>query len=85
VAKRALITGITGQDGSYLTELLLENGARYTVLLYVRVPLIPDDLNTYLETLTILMLGFSYITGTCLGRPRIEKYWGKTSRRKYIT
>ncbi|MEL6382361.1 MAG: GDP-mannose 4,6-dehydratase [Cyanobacteria bacterium J06626_18] len=24
--KRALITGITGQDGSYLTELLLENG-----------------------------------------------------------
>jgi GDPmannose 4,6-dehydratase len=28
-AKRALITGITGQDGSYLTELLLEQG--YTV------------------------------------------------------
>jgi GDPmannose 4,6-dehydratase len=27
--KAALITGITGQDGSYLTELLLENG--YTV------------------------------------------------------
>jgi GDPmannose 4,6-dehydratase len=25
-AKRALITGITGQDGSYLTELLLEKG-----------------------------------------------------------
>jgi GDPmannose 4,6-dehydratase len=24
--KRALLTGITGQDGSYLTELLLENG-----------------------------------------------------------
>ena len=24
---RALITGITGQDGSYLTELLLEKGA----------------------------------------------------------
>jgi GDPmannose 4,6-dehydratase len=24
--KRALITGITGQDGSYLTELLLDNG-----------------------------------------------------------
>jgi len=28
-AKIALITGITGQDGSYLTELLLERG--YTV------------------------------------------------------
>ena len=24
--KRALITGITGQDGSYLTEFLLEKG-----------------------------------------------------------
>jgi len=29
--KKALITGITGQDGSYLTELLLEKG--YEVLL----------------------------------------------------
>ena len=26
MAKIALITGITGQDGSYLTELLLEKG-----------------------------------------------------------
>src|SRR6476659_5134003 len=26
MAKRALITGVTGQDGSYLAELLLENG-----------------------------------------------------------
>src|SRR5207302_8566274 len=26
VAKKALITGITGQDGSYLAELLLEKG-----------------------------------------------------------
>src|SRR5688572_13173767 len=26
MAKRALITGITGQDGSYLADLLLENG-----------------------------------------------------------
>ncbi|CAM9535115.1 unnamed protein product [Phaeothamnion confervicola] len=24
VVKKALVTGITGQDGSYLTELLLE-------------------------------------------------------------
>ena len=28
--KNALITGITGQDGSYLAELLLEKG--YTVM-----------------------------------------------------
>jgi GDPmannose 4,6-dehydratase len=26
ITKRALITGITGQDGSYLADLLLENG-----------------------------------------------------------
>jgi GDPmannose 4,6-dehydratase len=34
VAKRALITGITGQDGSYLAELLLEKG--YEVIGMVR-------------------------------------------------
>src|SRR5580704_7344880 len=34
VAKRALITGITGQDGSYLAELLLEND--YEVIGMVR-------------------------------------------------
>ncbi len=27
--KRALITGITGQDGSYLAEFLLEKGMKY--------------------------------------------------------
>jgi GDPmannose 4,6-dehydratase len=32
--KRALITGVTGQDGSYLAELLLEKG--YTVVGMVR-------------------------------------------------
>ncbi|HEY7924115.1 MAG TPA: GDP-mannose 4,6-dehydratase, partial [Vicinamibacteria bacterium] len=26
LTKKALITGITGQDGSYLAELLLEKG-----------------------------------------------------------
>jgi GDPmannose 4,6-dehydratase len=30
VSKRALITGITGQDGSYLTELLLDRGYEVT-------------------------------------------------------
>ena len=34
MSKRALITGITGQDGSYLSELLLEKG--YEVLGMVR-------------------------------------------------
>ena len=26
MSKRAIITGVTGQDGSYLAELLLEKG-----------------------------------------------------------
>lgn len=30
--KKALITGITGQDGSYLAELLLEKDMRSTAL-----------------------------------------------------
>ena len=34
MAKTALITGITGQDGSYLSELLLDKG--YTVYGLVR-------------------------------------------------
>jgi len=34
MSKRALVTGITGQDGSYLAELLLDNG--YEVLGMVR-------------------------------------------------
>ena len=29
IMKKALITGITGQDGSYLAELLLEKDTRY--------------------------------------------------------
>src|SRR3972149_11731440 len=36
MSKRALITGITGQDGSYLAELLLEKG--YEVTGMVRRP-----------------------------------------------
>ena len=30
LSRRALITGITGQDGSYLAELLLSNCLLYT-------------------------------------------------------
>ncbi len=56
--KKALITGITGQDGSYLTELLLEKG--YTVHGIVRrsssfnrnrIEHLIQDKNTYGETL----------------------------------
>ena len=31
--KKALITGITGQDGSYLAEFLLKKNIKYMVLL----------------------------------------------------
>ncbi len=34
--KKALITGITGQDGSYLAELLLERGSCGSELLTVK-------------------------------------------------
>ena len=30
--KKALITGITGQDGSYLAELLLEKGTKFGII-----------------------------------------------------
>jgi GDPmannose 4,6-dehydratase len=40
MAKRAIITGITGQDGSYLAELLLEKG--YEVVGVVRRSSAPD-------------------------------------------
>ncbi|MHB1854921.1 MAG: GDP-mannose 4,6-dehydratase [Acidimicrobiales bacterium] len=50
--KRALITGITGQDGSYLAELLLEQGyevigmlRRSSTLNFERIAHIQDDLN----------------------------------------
>ena len=39
--RHALITGITGQDGSYLAELLLENG--YEVYGLVRRASTPSD------------------------------------------
>jgi GDPmannose 4,6-dehydratase len=52
MAKRALITGITGQDGSYLAELLLEKGydvygivRRSSVQNYERIGHILDKLN----------------------------------------
>ncbi len=42
MTKRALITGITGQDGSYLAELLLDKG--YEVFGLVRRASTPSTL-----------------------------------------
>jgi len=49
--KRALITGISGQDGSYLAELLLNKG--YEVWGVVRRHSIPENQTSRLETFRI--------------------------------
>ena len=68
MAKRALITGITGQDGSYLAELLLEKGyevfgltrrlssPNYWRIEHIldRVTLIPGDLLDQLSLIRVL-------------------------------
>jgi GDPmannose 4,6-dehydratase len=67
-AKRALITGITGQDGSYLAELLLDNGYEVFGLtrrlsatnywriehLLDRLTLLPGDLLDQLSLIRVL-------------------------------
>ena len=54
MAKRALITGLTGQDGSYLAELLLEKG--YEVFGLVRRAATPstERIDHILDRLTLL-------------------------------
>ena len=51
MAKKALITGITGQDGSYLAEFLLSKGydvygmvRRTSTVYYERIQHIQDDI-----------------------------------------
>lgn len=56
MAKSALITGITGQDGSYLTELLLEKG--YTVH-----GLVQRSANYQYENIEHLLKDIHIITG----------------------
>jgi GDPmannose 4,6-dehydratase len=56
MAKTALITGITGQDGSYLTELLLEKG--YTVY-----GLVQRSANYQYENIEHLLKDIHIITG----------------------
>ena len=52
MAKRALITGVTGQDGSYLAELLLDEGyevsgmvRRSSTINFERIAHIQDRIN----------------------------------------
>ena len=55
MTKRALITGITGQDGSYLAELLLDKG--YEVFGLVRRAATPstERIDHLLDRLTLLV------------------------------
>ena len=54
--KKALITGVTGQDGAYLSRLLLEKGyevhglrRRNSILNTKRIDAIADDVNFHLH------------------------------------
>ena len=50
--KVALITGVTGQDGSYLAELLLEKGYLVHGIKEELLRLILKELIIYIKTLT---------------------------------
>ena len=52
--KIALITGVTGQDGSYLAELLLEKGYQVHGINVVLAASIPPELIIYTKILTKL-------------------------------
>src|SRR5256885_12610221 len=67
--KTALITGITGQDGSYLAELLLEKGyavhgvvRRTSNLLRSRIEHLRNDENLYGKTLFLHYADLSDVT-----------------------
>ena len=70
MSKRALITGITGQDGSYLAELLLEKG--YEVHGIVRRVALEDPERRLLRIRTI-MDGLSLHAGSLDSYPSIVK------------
>lgn len=52
--KRALVTGISGQDGSYLAELLLEQGYEVVGLIRRRSQGIPGNIAHLLDKITLV-------------------------------
>src|SRR5207244_6631417 len=52
--RRALITGLTGQDGSYLAELLLEKGYEVFGIARRTSSLITERIEHFLDRVTIL-------------------------------
>ncbi len=65
MAKKALITGITGQDGSYLAELLLEKGYEVHGIIRRSSFLTPKELTIFIQTRILKEQNFSCITGIC--------------------
>ena len=57
--RKALITGITGQDGSYLSQLLLKRATRFTALSGERAHLIRDESTIYTKMPTTPTRGSS--------------------------
>ncbi len=66
IAKRALITGITGQDGSYLTEYLLEQG-------YSVAGLIRANSNGYLGNIEHIKERIKFYRGDLADDESIER------------
>ena len=71
--KVALITGITGQDGSYLAELLLEKGYIVHGLKDVQVLLIHQELIIYIKILMKKILKFVLHYGDLIDSTNIMK------------
>jgi GDPmannose 4,6-dehydratase len=67
--KRALITGITGQDGSYLAELLLEKGYEVHGLIRRASTFNTERIETFTKTLMTLRRAFLHYGGfICAGQ-----------------
>ena len=62
--KKALITGVTGQDGAYLSELLLEKGYEVTVSSVVQASSTPSGSTTCIRIRTKKTHGSSFTTVT---------------------
>lgn len=60
--KVALITGITGQDGSYLAELLLEKGMMLTELSADHLPTTAKELLIWRVHLTSIFTMLTSVT-----------------------
>ncbi len=60
--KKALITGITGQDGAYLAEFLLERATRFMGSSVVRLLSIPSESIICIRILTLRTAVSFYIT-----------------------